>query len=46
VRRAGKRNRFVYGVRHGRVSFVGLATRTASKSRKRLRAYLKLGKLR
>src|SRR4051794_13351128 len=46
VRRAGKRARFVYGVRHGRVSFVGLATRTASKSRKRLRAYLKLGKLR
>jgi hypothetical protein len=46
IRRAGKRARFVYGVRRGRVSFVGLATRSASKSRKRLRAYLKLAGLR
>src|SRR3954453_11793109 len=46
VRRAGKRARFFYVVRRGRVRVVGLATRAASKSRKRLRPYLKLAKLR
>jgi hypothetical protein len=46
VRRAGRRARYVYGVRRGRVRFVGVATRSASKSRKRLRAYLRLAGLR
>jgi hypothetical protein len=46
VRKAGKRARFVYGVRKGRVSFVAVATRSATKSRKQLRGYLKLAGLR
>jgi hypothetical protein len=46
IRKAGKRARFVYGVRKGRVSFVAVATRSATKSRKRLRGYLKLAGLR
>jgi hypothetical protein len=46
VRRAGKRNRFVYGVRKGRVTFVAVATRSASKHRKTLRRYVKLAGLR
>jgi hypothetical protein len=44
VRNAGRRVRFVYGVRHGRVRFVGLATRAASKNRATLRHYLRLAK--
>jgi hypothetical protein len=46
VRKAGKRARFDYGVRKGRVSFVAVATRSATKSRKQLRGYLKLAGLR
>ena len=46
VRRAGRRARFVYGVRRGRVRFVGLATRAASKDRATLRRYVRLAKLR
>jgi hypothetical protein len=46
VRSAGKRARFVYGVRRGRVRFVGLATRAASKNRATLRRYVRLAKLR
>jgi hypothetical protein len=46
IRKAGKRARFVYGVRKGRVSFVAVATRAATKKRKTLRAYLKLAGLR
>jgi hypothetical protein len=46
IRKAGKRARFVYGVRKGRVSFTAVATRTAAKNRKSLRAYLKLAGLR
>ena len=46
VRSAGPRKRFVYGVRRGRVRFVGLATRAASKNRATLRRYVRLAKLR
>jgi hypothetical protein len=46
VRKAGKRARFVYGVRKGRVSFVAVATRSATTSGKQLRGYLKLAGLR
>jgi hypothetical protein len=46
IRKAGRRARFVYGVRKGRVSFVAVATRSATKSRKQLRAYLKIAGLR
>jgi hypothetical protein len=46
IRKAGRRARFVYGVRHGRVSFVALATRSATKSPKRLRGYLRIAGLR
>jgi hypothetical protein len=46
VRSAGPGKRFVYGVRKGRVRFVGLATRAASKNRATLRRYVRLAKLR
>jgi hypothetical protein len=46
VRPAGHRARFVYGVRKGKVRFVGLATRTASKNRATLRRNVRLAKLR
>jgi hypothetical protein len=46
VRSAGRRARFVYGVRKGRVRFVGLSTRAASKNRATLRRYLKPANLR
>ena len=46
IRSRGRRARLVYGVRRGRVSFVAVATRTASKKRKTLRAYLRLARLR
>jgi hypothetical protein len=46
VRRAGRRARFVYGVRDGRVRFVGVATRAASQTRAPLRRYLGLAGLR
>jgi hypothetical protein len=45
VRRGGPRSRFVYGVRGGRVRFVAVATRAASKNRTVLRRYLALAKL-
>jgi hypothetical protein len=46
VRSAGPGTRFVYGARRGRVRFVGLATRSASKDRATLRRYVRLAKLR
>ena len=46
VRAAGPRARFVYGVRGGRVRFVAVATRAASKNRAALRRNLKLARLR
>lgn len=42
----GPKARFVYGVRHGRVRFVAVATRAASKNPTVLRHYLRLAKLR
>ena len=46
MRRAGRRARFVYGVRRGHVRFVAVATRAASKNRTVLRRHLKLAGLR
>ena len=46
VRGAGPKARFVYGVRNGRVRFMAVATRAASKNRTVLRRYLALAKLR
>jgi hypothetical protein len=46
IRKAGKSARYVYGVRKGRVSFVALANRSATKSRKTLRGYLRIAGLR
>jgi hypothetical protein len=46
VRRAGRRARFVYGVRRGRVRFVAVTTRAATKNRPALRHYLRLARLR
>jgi hypothetical protein len=46
VGRGGPRSRFVYGVRAGRVRFVAVVTRAASKNRMVLRRYLALAKLR
>jgi hypothetical protein len=46
VRSAGPGKRFVYGARKGRVRFVGLATRAASKNGATLRRYVRLAKLR
>ena len=46
VGRGGPRSRFVYGVNGGRVRFVAVATRSASKNRAALRRYLALAKLR
>ena len=45
VRDAGRRARFVYGVRSGRVRFVAVATREAAGDRRVLRSYLRLAKL-
>jgi hypothetical protein len=45
VGRGGPRSRFVYGVRGGRVRFVAVATRAASKDRATLRSYLALARL-
>jgi microsomal dipeptidase-like Zn-dependent dipeptidase len=44
VRGAGPRGRFVYGVRRGRVRFVAVATRAASKNRAALRRNLRLAR--
>jgi hypothetical protein len=41
VRSAGRGAKFVYGVRRGRVSFVGVASRAASKDRATLRRHLR-----
>ena len=38
-------NRVVYGVRKGKVTFAGMASRTAAKSPKALAAYVKLAGL-
>jgi hypothetical protein len=47
VRRVGRRGRrIVYGVRRGKVSYVAVATRPVARSRKRLRAYLRLARVR
>jgi hypothetical protein len=46
VRRAGSGARLVYGVRKGHVRFVAVGTKDATKSRRALRRYLKLAKLR
>jgi hypothetical protein len=45
VRGAGRKARFVYGVRAGRIRFVAVATRAASKNSTVLRRYLALAKL-
>lgn len=39
----GKKQRFVFGVKRGKVKFVGVGTRKATKSKKSLKPYLKLG---
>jgi hypothetical protein len=44
VRSAGRRARFVYGVRRGQVRFVAVATRAASRNGKTLRSHLKLAR--
>jgi hypothetical protein len=46
VRGAGAKARYVYGVRRGRIRFVGVATRQASKSGRALRRHLRLAGLR
>ena len=45
VRRAGSRTSFVFGVRYGAVSFVGLAPRSIASRPAKLRSYLKLAGL-
>jgi hypothetical protein len=45
VRNAGRRARFVYVVRGGRVRFVAVTTRSASRNRAVLRRYLKLARV-
>ena len=46
VKRAGRKARFVYGVRRGRIRWVAVATPRASKTPKRLRKTLKVAGLR
>jgi hypothetical protein len=46
TRPAGRGNRFVYGVRKGRVRYVALASRKVARNRATLRRYLRLAKLR
>ena len=46
VRRAGRGNRFVYGVRAGRVRYVGLASRRIARRPAALRRYLRLAGVR
>ena len=46
VRRARGGKRFVYGVRRGKVRYVAVASRSAAKSKRRLRANLRLAGLR
>ena len=45
IRRAG-RSRVIYRVRRGRIRYVAVATRSVTKSGKRLRAYLRRAGLR
>ncbi|MEJ7789909.1 MAG: hypothetical protein WKF29_08520 [Thermoleophilaceae bacterium] len=46
VRRAQGGKRFVFGVRRGKVSYVAVASRSAAKSKRRLRTHLRLAGLR
>ncbi len=46
IRRAQGGKRFVFGVRRGKVSYVAVASRSASKSKRRLRTHLRLAGLR
>jgi microsomal dipeptidase-like Zn-dependent dipeptidase len=46
TRPAGNGNRFVYGVRRGRVDFAAVATRAATRSPRVLRGYLRLAGVR
>ena len=46
MRKARGGKRFVYKVSKGRVRYVGVASKTAAKSRKTLRAYLRLSGVR
>ena len=43
---AGTASSFVYGIRHGRVSFVAVAQNAVARHPAKLRAYLKLAGLR
>ena len=45
IKRAGRRARYVYGVRKGRVRFAAVVTRHTASNRKRLRRYLRLARL-
>jgi hypothetical protein len=45
VRDAGRRARFVYVVRNGRVRFAGVGTRAATRNRAALRRYLRLARV-
>jgi hypothetical protein len=45
VRRAGKRSRYVFGVRDGKVRFVAVGTRATTRSRESLRRHLRLAGL-
>jgi hypothetical protein len=44
--RVSKGRRFIYGVRGGRVRYVAVATRAATRNRKALRRYLRIARLR
>ena len=47
VQKAGRKNRtYVFGVKRGRIKFVGVASRNVAKSKKNLRPYLKFAGLR
>lgn len=46
VKARGKGRRFVFGVKGGKVEFVGVGSRKATKGRKALKPFLKLGGLR
>jgi hypothetical protein len=46
LKRAGKRSRFVYGVRKGRVRYVAVASKSVTKNHRTLRRYLRLAGLR
>ena len=46
IREAGRGARVVYGIRGGRVRYVAVASRSVAGSRKTLRRYLRLARLR